>query len=121
MPIRARVLRRPLSNAARRLPTAPSTDSSSAPRDPASSAASSIAMDIEDIGRVAQHVGAAAQSGVREGGVDGAHGQGRGDGRALEAERAVGHDEQLDAGPGSPPGPPRPPPATALPPPAAPP
>src|SRR3972149_1289100 len=43
MPIRARVLRRPLSNAARRWPAAPPTDSPSAPRDPASSAASSMA------------------------------------------------------------------------------
>ena len=115
MPIRASVLRRPASKAARRLATAASGGQRPRRRAlPASSAASSTAshgttavapaataiasgVDVEDVGRVDDDVGPAAETGRPSAPCGPRRRRGRdGIGRRSTRHRPVGDDEELD-------------------------
>ena len=114
MPIRASVLRRPASNAVSRLSTAASgvrsSDAAGAgrldrqlDREPrhdrrgAGGERHRERVDVEDVGRVDEDVGPAAEAGVGERGVDGAGGEDRRDRQSRAGERAVRQDDELRA------------------------
>ncbi len=89
--MRASVLRRPVSKASTSFVSAPSAVRSSAPRLPASSAASSSASHGR--ARLRHEVDPAAQSGVGQRGVHRARGQGRRDRQVSQGDPAIGQDD----------------------------